>query len=183
MPRLTRMGLSLCAAIALACGLLAGSVSAQAAVIAQPTSTITNQAVDAVRSVTAFRTEIGALLDDYLARYGGRLAPAERTRMTRLADKVDVDLARLERTAASTARHLQHGRPKFAASSARRAALSYERAYAEATVTLAEVQPILQPHLGILEALEAKAQVDAQFARFRSVGDQLTSVSKVLNQK
>lgn len=180
---LARLGLNLFMSVALVCGLSAGTASAQAATMAQPASTVTLQAVDAARSVAAFRNQINGVLDDYMTRYGTRLAPAERARMASLAGKVDADLARLERTASSTARHLRHGRQELAASSARRGVLGFERSYAQATATLAEVQPILQPHLGLLEALEAKAQVDDQFARFRSVGDQLTAVSAALNQR
>lgn len=178
-----------------ACALLLAAIAAgspaQASALPKPAvagsqtaaSTIAGQAAQAAGSLSRFRVQMRALLADTLARYGARLSPAEREQMTALARRVDAELGGLERTAKGTVRLLRSGRNGPARDAARRAVLEYERAHAEATATLAQVQPILAPHLGLFEALEAKSLVDGQFRQFEGVGDQLRAVSAEVNRR
>jgi|GEM_PF-6053282 len=161
-------------------GALAAVHPGQSGPISRSSPATVAESADAAKAVAQFRADMRSILDQYGRRYGARLAPAERDRMAALTQKVDNDLGRLERTARATARQVKAGRPRLAATSARQALVGYQRSYAEATATLAEVQPILAPHLGLLEALEAKSQVDQQFARFRLIGEQLASVERSL---
>jgi thioesterase domain-containing protein len=161
-------------------GALAAVHQAQSGAISRSSPATVAESADAAKAVAQFRADMRSILDQYGRRYGARLAPTERDRMAALIQKVDNDLGRLERTARATARQVKAGKPRLAATSARQALVGYQRSYAEATATLAEVQPILAPHLGLLEALEAKSQVDQQFARFRLIGEQLASVERSL---
>jgi hypothetical protein len=60
------------------------------------------------------------------------------------------------------------------------AVTAYQRAYDEALAALTEVQPILQPKLGLFEALDAKADLDARLSEFRGVGDRLKATAIAL---
>ncbi len=153
------------------------------AVTAQPSGRVTAEAVDAAASVAQFRSRMNVLINDYLNRYAARLTPAERAQMGALARKADADLGRLERTTKATPRQLKAGAHRAAAASARRGLLEFERSYAEATQTLTQLQPILQPHLGIFEAIEAKSTVDQELATFRQIGEQLSDVCEELNPR
>ncbi len=151
--------------------------------IAGPTSTASASATsvtiasDAQRSVVVFRREIQSTLQGYLATYGSRLSRAEYTRVSKLTAKVDRDLGSLAAKAATTTRLVRSGQRARAASAAATAFTAYQRSYEEAIATLAEVQPILQPKLGLFEALDAKTDLDARLEEFRGVGDQLKATS------
>lgn len=145
-------------------------------------STAVATAAQAHRSVVAFRGQMRSTLQDYLARYRGRLTVDEYTRFAGLAAKVDRDLGALSATSATTARLARGPQRARAARSADAAYRAYQRSYAEALSTLAQVQPILQPKLGLLEAMDAKVQLDTRLAEFRAVGDRLLEASSALQK-
>lgn len=147
---------------------------------ASATSTPVAKASEAQRSITRFRGEMRTTLQDYLAAYAGRLSRAEYTRVSNLTAKVDRDLGTLAARAAVTTQLARSGNRKGASRAATAAVTSYQRSYDEAIATLAEVQPILQPKLGLFEALEAKADLDTRLDEFRAVGEQLKATSAAL---
>lgn len=147
---------------------------------ASATSAPVTVASEAQRSVVVFRGEIRSTLQSYLAAYGSRLSRAEYTRVAKLTAKVDRDLGALASKAARTTQLVRSGNRNRASRAASAAVTAYQRSYDEAIATLAEVQPILQPKLGLFEALEAKADLDARLDEFRAVGEQLKETSAAL---
>ncbi len=153
----------------------AGAVPAPAPVLrsASPAS-------ETASAVKAFRSSMAAQLKDYLSRYGPRLSEAERARIDALILQSDADLARLSSLASATATWERRRNRARAQRAANAAVTAYETSYARAEAAVNEMTPILQPHLGLFEAVDAKAALDQRMAAYRDLGGQLKDVSKRL---
>jgi hypothetical protein len=51
----------------------------------------------------------------------------------------------------------------------------------QALAALNQITPILQPKLGLFEALSAKRDADAELAKFDVVGTKITALTKTIN--
>ena len=152
--------------------------------VTAPAACATDAAAPAQAAATearAFRQAINAQLARELATYQGRLTPAERIRMRDLARTVDRDLGQLQQVTATTARLAARPRSRAKAHRAAQAAVaSFDAGYAKALSNLGELQPVLLPRLSILEALQAKSDLDTQLARYADLGEQIKAVERLL---
>jgi len=123
-----------------------------------------------------------AQLRDYLRNYGARLSEAERARVDALIAQSDADLVRLSRLAAATANWEKRGNLTRAQRSAKAAVAAFDTSYARAEAVVNEMTPILQPHLNLFEALDAKSALDQRMAAYRNLGGQLRNVQASLRR-
>lgn len=157
-------------------GVLAAPPVTQAAALRPTAASTTSTAQQAATAVSAFRSDMTATLNAYLARYGDRLTEAERTRVTTLITQADTDLKGVSDQANTTVRWAKRGNASRTAASAKAAVQQYDRAYARAEQAIAEIKPILAPRLGFFEALEAQGDLDNRMATYRGLGTQLRGV-------
>lgn len=143
-----------------------------------PAASATTSAIDEAQSVRMsvreFRTSVLAELERNLDDYGDRLSHAERTRVTTIVGEVDRDLGRLQSTTAQASRLVTQGAPlKAQRSAAHRASVTFDAGYTKALTRLAEMQPILQPRLSLIEGLQAKLDLDEQMGRYELLGQRI----------
>lgn len=149
---------------------------ASAAPASAPSVASKTSAKDAAREIGTFRTSMSAQLNDYLTRYGPRLAEAERARVSELITQSDTDLAQVQSLANTTATWERRRNRARAVKAAADAVRSFDSAYARAEAAVAEMKPILQPRLSIFEALDAQSALDQRMAAYRGLGRQLRAV-------
>jgi len=97
-----------------------------------------------------------------------------------LTQQADRDLSSLVSQTRQVARLVDQGKRAQASRRAEMAAVAYQEAYAKALDTLQQVRPILQPKLGLLEAIQAKADMDAQLDQFGQVGALIEATEQAL---
>lgn len=185
-----RSAMRAAAIAALICALVGGVPPAQAAqplpvsAIGQAQGEIRASeqrlARQAAAAMAGFRSSVRSSLADYLNRYGSRLSADERQRMSDLAQQADRDLAGLVTRTRQVARLTDRGKRAQASRTAAQAVSAYQQSQAKALATLQQVQPILQPKLGLLEALQAKADMDAQLQQFSEVGALIEATDRAL---
>jgi len=177
---MSKAGPWIAAAAATALALGGTSPAAWAASAPVPAVRSATAAGDTASAVKSFRSSMSAQLRQYLTTYGSRLAEAERARVDALIAEADADLARLSNLAASTATWERRGNRSRAQRAARAAVTAFDTSYARAEAAVNEMTPILQPHLNLFEALDAKAALDQRMAAYRNLGGQLRNVQASL---
>lgn len=153
--------------------------AASAALIA-PTATAASasrDATSAVREARLLRQETVAMLDRYLADYGGRVPAAENDRLRAYRTSADRQLA----TVVVTTRRLQSAvaarAPRSEVLAAGRAAQrSHARARAAAQTSYEGARRIMEPQLSLFEGIGALRDYSAMLARFDSLGDRIDAV-------
>lgn len=177
---MSKAGPWIAAAAATALALGGTSPVAWAASAPVPAVRSATAAGDTASALKSFRSSMSAQLGQYLTTYGPRLAEAERARVDALIAEADADLARLSNLAASTATWERRGNRPRAQRAARAAVTAFDASYARAEAAVNEMTPILQPHLNLFEALDAKAALDQRMAAYRNLGGQLRNVQASL---
>ena len=155
------------------------------------TSTVTIMGVNAAsvtgarnvaQAVVTFRAGMNAVLANYLKDYGDRLSESELSTAKGLIAQADSSLNGVQSATARTATLAAKGASKaqvLAASKA--AAKAYTKSHDQALAALNQITPILQPKLGLFEALGAKRDADAELAKFDVVGKKITALTKTIN--
>jgi hypothetical protein len=135
-------------------------------------------AITVSSNVAGYRQDLGFMLNSYYSNYGNRLSPAEQEQMTGLITKIDKDLALLQtKTQLSAKLARAHAAAAKQRIAARAAAKFFDVTYAQAMLSLEQVQPILQPKLSLFEALRAKSDVDQSLHAFETLGTQLHALA------
>ena len=153
-----------------------------AASVAPPARLSASTSSDTASAVRDFRSAMSTQLRQYRASYGPRLSQAEQTRVDALIAQSDADLARLSNLAAATATWDRRRNQARAARAAKAAVAAFDLSYARAEAAVNELTPILQPHLNVFEALDAKAALDQRMAAYRNLGGQLRNVQASLRR-
>lgn len=124
--------------------------------------------------VTAFRSTVIKELDEFMATYGPRLSAGERAQLDGVETTMTSQLSALIQATSRAERLAASGASR---SSRMTAAANAVRVHAEgmaaAQKSLAEVQPVIQPHLSFFEALSAKSTFDRQMSTYQGLGTQL----------
>lgn len=154
------------------------SVSARAGV--SPSSV--TAAKNVANAVVTFRAQMNAVLANYLADYGDRLNASELALSKELIAKADASLDGVQAATARTSTLASSGASKARALAASRAAeKSFTTSHDQALAALNQITPILQPRLGLFEALGAKRDADSMLAKFATVGAKITALTKTVN--
>lgn len=133
-------------------------------------------------SVVSFRTEMNAVLANYLRDYGDRLSASELALSKELIAKADSSLDGVQAATARTSTLARSGASKAKVLAASRAAeRAFTSSHDQALAALNQITPILQPRLGLFEALGAKRDADAMLAKFATVGTKITALTKTVN--
>ena len=134
------------------------------------------------KSVVDFRREMNAVLAGYVKEYGDRLSASELSTAKGLIAKADSSLNGVQNATALTAALASSGAPKAKVLAASRAAeKAFTTSHDQALAALNQITPILQPKLGLFEALGAKREADALLAKFSAIGTKITALTKTIN--
>ena len=179
----TTCALMLCGAVAATVLPVAASASDLSGVArAGVNSTSAKGTRNVAKAVVDFRAEMNALLASYLKDYGDRLSATELARAKALIAQADSSLTGVQNATARTAALAAGGASKAQVLAASRAA---ERAFVtshdQAVAALNQITPILQPKLGLFEALGAKRDADSKLSKFSEIGAKITALSKTIS--
>ena len=134
------------------------------------------------KAVVDFRAEMNAMLASYLTDYGDRLSSAELVTAKELIAKADSSLVGVQNATARTSALTSSGASKAKVLSASRSAeRAFTTSHDQALAALNRITPILQPKLGLFEALGAKRDADAKLSAFDRVGGKITTLTKTIN--
>lgn len=134
------------------------------------------------KAVVDFRADMNALLASYLTNYGDRLSAPELVTAKELISKADSSLIGVQNATARTAALAGSGASKARVLSAARAAeRAFTTSHDQALAALNQITPILQPKLGLFEALGAKRDADAKLSTFDRVGGKITALTKTIS--
>lgn len=170
-------------------GLAVAAISPTAA--SASTSTVTSMGVNAAsvtgarnvaQAVVTFRAGMNALLANYLKDYGDRLSDSELSTAKGLIAEADSSLNGVQSATARTATLASKGASKAQVLAASKAAeKAYTKSHDQALAALNQITPLLQPKLGLFEALGAKRDADAELAKFDVLGTKITALTKTIN--
>ena len=133
-------------------------------------------------SVVTFRAQMNAVLANYLKDYGDRLSASELALSKELIAKADSSLDGIQAATARTSTLASSGASKARVLAASRAAeKSFTTSHDQALAALNQITPILQPKLGLFEALGARRDADDMLAKFATVGTKITALTKTVN--
>lgn len=139
-------------------------------------------AKNVAKAVVDFRAEMNGLLASYLADYGDRLSAAELVTAKELITKADSSLIGVQNATARTSALASSGASKARVLVAARAAeKAFTTSHDQALAALNQITPILQPKLGLFEALGAKRDADAKLSSFDRVGGKITALTKTIS--
>jgi hypothetical protein len=134
------------------------------------------------QSVVSFRAGMNAVLASYLKDYGDRLSESELSTAKGLMAQADSSLNGVQNATARTATLAAKGASKAQVLAASRSAeKAFTTSNAQALAALNQITPLLQPKLGLFEALGAKREADAQLAKFDVVGAKITALTKTIS--
>jgi hypothetical protein len=134
------------------------------------------------QAVVTFRAGMNAVLVNYLRDYGDRLSDSELSTVKGLIAQADSSLNGVQNATARTAALAAKGASKAQVLAASKAAeKAFATSNAQALAALNQITPILQPKLGLFEALGAKRDADAELAKFDVVGKKITALTKTIN--
>ena len=178
----TTSALTLCGAVAVTVIPVAASASAPTAVArAGVNSASVTGARNVAKAVVDFRAEMNALLAGYLKDYGNRLGAPELDRAKSLIALADSSLTGAQNATARTAALAASGASKAQVLAASRAAeKAFVTSHDQAIAALNQITPILQPKLGMFEALGAKRDADSRLAKFSDIGAKITALTKTI---
>jgi hypothetical protein len=143
---------------------------------------VVNGARNVAQSVVSFRAGMNAVLANYLKDYGDRLSEGELSTAKGLIAQADSSLNGVQNATARTAALAAKGASKAQVLAASRAAeKAFAKSQEQALAALNQITPLLQPKLGLFEALGAKREADAQLAKFDVVGAKITALTKTIN--
>ena len=141
-----------------------------------------NGARNVAQSVVNFRAGMNAVLANYLKDYGDRLSEGELSTAKGLIAQADSSLNGVQNATARTAALAAKGASKAQVFAASRAAeKAFTTSNTQALAALNQITPLLQPKLGLFEALGAKRDADAELAKFDAVGKKITALTKAIN--
>ena len=133
-------------------------------------------------AVVNFRAGMNVLLANYLRDYGDRLSDSELSTVKGLIAQADSSLNGVQNATARTATLAAKGASKAQVLAASKAAeKAFATSNAQALAALNQITPILQPKLGLFEALGAKRDADAELAKFDVVGKKITALTKTIS--
>jgi len=133
-------------------------------------------------AVVSFRAGMNAVLAGYLKNYGDRLSESELSTAKGLIAQADSSLNGVQNATARTATLAAKGASKAQVLAASRAAeKAFTTSHDQALAALNQITPLLQPKLGLFEALAAKRDADAQLAKFDVLGMKITALTKTIN--
>lgn len=134
------------------------------------------------KAVVSFRADMNALLASYVTNYGDRLSPAELANAKALIAQADSSLTGVQNATANTAALASSGASKSRVLAASRAAeKAFTTSHDQALAALNQITPILQPRLGLFEALGAKRDADSRLAKFSDLGVKISALTKTIN--
>ena len=134
------------------------------------------------QAVVSFRAGMNAVLANYLKDYGDRLSDSELNTAKGLIAQADSSLTGVQNATARTSTLAAKGASKAQVLAASRAAeKAYTKSHDQALAALNQITPLLQPKLGLFEALGAKRDADAELAKFDVLGTKITALTKTIN--
>jgi hypothetical protein len=134
------------------------------------------------QAVVTFRAGMNAVLANYLKDYGDRLSESELSTAKGLIAQADSSLNGVQSATARTATLAAKGASKAQVLAASKAAeKAYTKSHDQALAALNQITPLLQPKLGLFEALGAKRDADAELAKFDVLGTKITALTKTIN--
>ena len=164
-------------ALALVGTLLAPPLAEAASPVTTEKNGVAATAAQAASSAHAYRTRASELMKGYQTRFGPRLTSDERSRVDTLTRQGLTALRTLDARAQRTAYLARTGASPKRVNQARQAAIdAHTQATTQLRGALTELQPLLARHLGILEALRAKADLDQAMRDLDALGETLRGV-------
>ena len=175
---LTLSGLAVVAILPTAASASTSSVTIRMGVNAASVTGARNVA----QAVVTFRAGMNVLLANYLRDYGDRLSDSELSTVKGLIAQADSSLNGVQNATARTATLAAKGASKAQVLAASKAAeKAYTKSHDQALAALNQITPLLQPKLGLFEALGAKRDADAELAKFDVLGTKITALTKIIN--
>ena len=134
------------------------------------------------KAVISFRAEMNALLASYVTNYGDRLSATELANAQALIAQADASLVGVQSATARTSALAGAGATKAQVLAASRAAeKAFTKSQDQALAALNQITPLLQPKLGLFEALGAKRDADAKLSKFSDLGTKISALTKTIN--
>ena len=179
----TTCAVALCGSAALLTLPASASASAPSAVVlAGVNSASATGARNIAKAVVAFRTDMNAVLASYVTDYGNRLSESELANAKALIAQADASVNGVQAATARTSNLASSGASKMQVLSASRAAeKAFTKSHEQALAALNQITPILQPKLGLFEALGAKRDADSRLSKFSDLGVKISALTKTIN--
>jgi hypothetical protein len=134
------------------------------------------------KAVVAFRADMNAVLASYVTDYGNRLSESELANAKGLIVQADASLNGVQAATARTSALASSGASKMQVLAASRAAeKAFTKSHDQALASLNQITPILQPKLGLFEALGARRDADARLSKFSELGVKISALTKTIN--
>ena len=134
------------------------------------------------KAVVAFRADMNAALASYVTDYGDRLSEPELANAKGLIAQADASLNGVQAATARTSALASSGASKMQVLAASRAAeKAFTQSHNQALAALNQITPILQPKLGLFEALGAKRDADSRLSKFSDLGVKISALTKTIN--
>lgn len=167
------------ASVALSLAALAVLITAPSqARAAQVTTAVAASTSPITDSVIAFKQQVVSELGQYMNTYDDRLTASENARARAIVTKVGTQLDDIARATARAERLAAAKAPMNSRRSAAQAAVrAFDTGYATSQAALAEMTPILQPKLNLIEALGAKSTFDREMGRFQQLGSRIKALA------